>query len=114
MDNNLKTTQSGIARSRLLKLLLITMVALVVADGIISMFLVAQGLGHEGNPLLRAWIRNDAFLGIKLAGGLLAAFLLWNISKRYPRLSFAVTICAVMFYTVLVFWSIFIFLFAGV
>lgn len=85
------------------------MIALVVADGIISRFLVLRGFANEGNPFLRAWIDQDLFLSIKLAGAALAAIILWRVSTRFPHASFYITLFFVAGYTVLVLWSLLIF-----
>ena len=92
-----------------MRLLLGTLVALVVSDGLISRFLVEHGFAYEGNPFLQSWIGGDTFLVIKLVGAFLAALALWDIWKRHPKLSFITTLCFVILYTFLVFWSLFIF-----
>lgn len=94
---------------RLLSILLGTMIALVVADGLISQFLITNGLAREGNPFLQTWIHDDLFLGLKLAGSFLAALAIRGIHRNRPSLSFAITVCFVLFYTGLVFWSLIIF-----
>jgi len=103
------TTKSHADSPRLMSVLWGTMIALVVADGLISRFLVTTGLAREGNPLLQVWIHDDLFLGIKLAGAFFAALALWSIHKSHPNLSFIITLCFVVFYTGLVFWSLLIF-----
>ncbi|MFC1964282.1 DUF5658 family protein [Chloroflexota bacterium] len=89
--------------------LLGTLIALVVADGVVSEFLIREGLASEGNPFLQVWIVDDLFLAIKLLGAFLAAILLWNIHKRKPRVAFATTVFCLVSYTVIVGWSLFIF-----
>ncbi len=93
-----------------MRILLGTMIALVSADGVISRFLITNGLAREGNPFLEEWILDDIFLGLKFAGAFLAALALWIIYKRHPNSSFAITLCFVVLYTVIVFWSLHIFL----
>lgn len=102
-------TESNDSRLRLLSILLGTMIALVVADGVISRFLIANGLAREGNPLLQVWIHDELFLGLKLAGAFLAALGIRSIHRDHPNVSFAVAVCFVVFYTGLVFWSVIIF-----
>ena len=89
------------------------MVALVVADGVISRFLIARGLAEEGNVFLQFWIGHQSFLWIKLFGSFLAAFLLWRVRNNYPAIIFFVTVFFVVYYTVLVFWSLIIFVISG-
>ncbi len=95
-----------------IRILLGTLIALIVADGVISKFLVLNGIAREGNPFLQSWIIEDVFLAIKLLGAFLAAVVLWKLYERNPRLSLAVTICFVILYTFVVFWSLYIFLVA--
>ena len=97
------------SRLRLLSVLLGTMIALVVADGLISQYLIVNGLAREGNPLLQIWIHDELFLGLKLAGAFFAALAIRIIHKNRPNLSFSITLCFVVFYTGLVFWSLIIF-----
>ncbi len=107
---NLKIDETAFFGSRRLKLLLGTLIAVGVADGIISRFIIVEKrLAREVNPFVQAWIGEDAFLVIKLAGTCLAAIILWDVYKRLPRVSFICTVCCVAFYTVLVFWSLLIF-----
>lgn len=95
----------------LIRALLGTMAALVVADGIISQFLIKKGFAYEGNPLLRPLVGDDQFLTIKIAASFLATLALWCIYKRHPRLAFTVTLFFLLFYTIIVFWNLYIFLF---
>ena len=55
------------------RILLGTLVAAIVADGVITKFLVLNRLATEGNPFLQFWVGEDAFLVIKLLGGLLVS-----------------------------------------
>ncbi len=45
--------------------------AAVVADGLITKFLVHIGLAREANPFLSYWVGQDAFLVFKLVGAFL-------------------------------------------
>ncbi len=107
--DSLNHTKSYFARSRQMRLLIGTLAALVVSDGLISRFLVTNGLAREGNPFLQVWVGEDIFLVIKLVAAFLVAFVLWDIYKHHPRLSFISTVCFVIAYTVLVFWSLIVF-----
>jgi len=99
----LNSHESHFADSRRIRLLLGTMIALVVADGLISEFLITRGFAYEGNPLLQAWASQNF---IKLLGALLSALILWDIYKHYPRLSSITTLCLVTLYTIIVFWNV--------
>lgn len=105
----MKTSESYFAGRRRMRLLLGTLAALVVSDGLISKFLVAHGFAREGNPFLQTWVDEDMFLVIKIVAAFFVALILWDIYKRHPKLSFISTLCFVTFYTVIVFWSLFVF-----
>lgn len=92
--------------SRKIESVLATLVALVVADGIFSQFLIKYGLAREGNPFLRTFVEQDNFPPIKLAAALLCALILWDIYKTRPRLAMASSLSFVGLYTVLVYWNL--------
>lgn len=83
-----------------------TLVVLVVADGLITNFLVGNRLGVEGNPFLQSLVGSDGFLVLKAAGVLLSAFILWDIFKRQPKLAMISSLCFVVLYTGIVFWNL--------
>lgn len=97
---------------RYLKLLLTTLVCLVVADGLITEFLVSQHLGREGNPLLQSLVGTEEFLAIKLAGALLCALIIRNLYRKRPGMALAASLLFVLIYTLLLYWNI-SFLFGG-
>ncbi|MFC2060671.1 DUF5658 family protein [Chloroflexota bacterium] len=105
-----KAFKNYCAGNHQLRLLIGTLIALVVSDGLISRFLVTQGFGLEGNLLLQTWVIEEKFLVIKLVGALFAALVLWDIHKLNCRLAFISTLCLVISYTLIVFWNISIFL----
>ena len=104
----LKIFKNYFIGSHQLRLLLGILIALVVSDGLISNFLVSQGFGLEGNPLLQTWVGEGKFLVIKLVGALLAALVLWDIHKHNYKLAFISTLCFVISYTLIVYWNIFV------
>jgi len=106
---SLKISRSYWAGSYRIRLLLGTLIALVVSDGLVSKFLVTQRFAREGNPLLQIWVGQDIFLVIKLVGAFLAALVLWDIHKHNPKLSLISTSCFVISYTIIVFWSLYVF-----
>ncbi len=93
-----------------MKYLLLTLIGLIVSDGVISQFLVRYGLGREGNPFLQTFISGGNFLLVKLAGALLAAIILWDIHKKQPRVALISTMSFVVLYTGIVFWNLGVFL----
>lgn len=99
----LKSYLSGSYRIRIL---LGALFAAVVADGVITEFLVHNGLALEANPFLRVWIGRDAFLAFKVLGGLLASLYLYMLYRRRPRLSFYCSFCCLAAYTTIIFWNL--------
>ena len=97
-------------RLRRIEYLLGTLLSLVVADGLITQFLIRSGLGREGNPLLKVLVTEGDFLIIKMCAAILCVLILWNIARRLPRLIFIFSTCIVGVYTALVLWNVAVFL----
>jgi len=95
--------------NRFFYLLLIVLVALVVADGVITRFLIMHQLGVEANPFLKAWVRSDLLLVLKLAGAAVAAFILWRIYKMRPKVALVATLIFTAAYALLIIWNIIVF-----
>ena len=94
---------------RLLITLLITLVLLVISDGLVSQFLISHGLGREGNPFLMNWITEPYFIAIKISGAILCALILWDIYKHWSKVAmFAITVFLVL-YTGIILWNLFVF-----
>ena len=106
----MKTISTYFTGSRRMKYLLLTLIALVVSDGLISQFIVRHGLGREGNPFLQTFVSEGNFLLIKLAGALLCALILWNIYKTRPRVALISTLSFVILYTGILYWNLGVFL----
>ena len=100
-----------VTRIRRVEYLLGTLLSLVVADGLISQFLIKNGLGHEANPFLKVLVMENDFLIIKMCGAILCVIILWNIARRLPRLIFIFSTCFVGLYTAILFWNIAVYLF---
>jgi hypothetical protein len=98
------------ARLRRIEYLLGTLLSLVVADGLISQFLIRGGLGREGNLLLRVLVAENNFLIIKMCAAIICVIILWNIARRLPRLIFIFSACFVGVYTAILLWNIAVFL----
>ncbi len=96
------------AGSYQIRILLGSLLAAVVADGVITKYLVLNGFADEGNPFLRFWVGEDVFLTIKLLGGLLATLYLWSIYRRHPKLSIGFSSFFLTVYTFIVFWNVLI------
>jgi hypothetical protein len=88
-----------------MRYLLSTLIALVISDGLISIFLVRHGLGREGNPLLESLVGEPNFMVIKVVGALLCAIIMWDIYKRQPKIAMISTTCFVVLYAGILFWN---------
>ena len=99
--------------SRTVRYTLYTLFGIIVADGLISQFLVTGGYGSEGNPLLMSWVGGGSFLGIKISAAFLATLFLWIKYNARPRLVNTVAVAALAFYTAIVYWNLFAFLFTA-
>jgi len=111
--NALKVPKSFHIESRTVRYILYALFGVIVADGLISQFLVTGGHGLEANPFLRAWVGHGWFLVIKVGGAFLATLLLWINYNKKPRLVYTITVVFLVFYTVIVFWNLFVFLFTA-
>ena len=89
-----------------IRILIGSLFATVVADGIITRYLVSKGLATEGNPFLGDWVHNNAFYTLKIFGALLACIYLWFISRRHPTLSIAFTCLLLAAYVYIVLWNL--------
>ena len=100
--------RSYFAGSYQIRILVGSLLATIVADGIITEFLVFNGFAHEGNPFLQWWVLEDAFLTVKLLGGLLASLYLWDIYRRQPTV--AIYCCSLFLaaYTFIISWNLLI------
>ncbi|MFC1924095.1 DUF5658 family protein [Chloroflexota bacterium] len=97
------------AQRRTLMLLWGTLFSLVVADGVITDFVVSQRLAWESNPFLADWVGENGFLALKALGSLLAILILRDISRRHYRVALTVTCFFVFLYTLVVFWNVLVY-----
>ena len=88
-----------------MKYLLGLLVLLNIADGVLTNALIDLGIGREGNPLLVDVVGEPGFIAIKVLGALLAAFLLWDIYRRHPRLARVATTGCLVVYGGIVAWN---------
>jgi hypothetical protein len=97
---------------RNIEYLLGVLLSIIVADGIISQFLIEEGLGYEGNPFLKTLATDSNFLIIKMCGAIISVLILWNLAKRKPRLVLIFSSIVVFIYTAILFWNISIYIIA--
>jgi phosphoglycerol transferase MdoB-like AlkP superfamily enzyme len=94
------------SRSYKIRILIGSLFGAIVADGIITQFIIQKGLGKEGNPFLKYWVVEDKFLYIKILLGLLLALYLWNINRRHPKLSIYLSSIFLLGYTFILIWNL--------
>jgi hypothetical protein len=111
--NALKVPKVFRIESRTARYTLYALFGIIVADGLITQFLVTGGYGSEGNPFLEAWVSHGLFLAIKVSGAFLATLLLWINYNIKPRLVYTITVVFLAFYTIVVFWNLLVFLFTA-
>jgi hypothetical protein len=108
----LKIPKSFHIESRTVRYTLYALFCIVVADGLITQFLVTHGDIPELNPFLRALIGQwRLFLAIRVSGAFIATFLLWKNYNAKPRLVFTITVVALALYITIIFLNLFAFLF---
>jgi hypothetical protein len=111
--NALKVPKVFHIESRTVRYTFYALFCIIIADGLITKFLVVGGYALEVNPFLRAWVSQELFLAIKISGAFLATLLLWIKYNVKPRLVYTITVVFLAFYTAVVFWNLFAFLFTA-
>jgi hypothetical protein len=97
--------------SRKVRVTLYVLFATIIADGLLSQFLVTRGFGPETNPLLQSLVGTESFLPIKIAGGFLATTFLWIKYNATPKRVYTVIVVALGIYTLIVYWNLFVYFF---
>jgi hypothetical protein len=87
------------------KYLLALLVVLNVIDAFLTYFLVKFNLATEGNMFLENIVGEPLFFVIKIVGSFLAALILWDISRRHPKLAKSAILLSVTVYTLIVLWN---------
>lgn len=105
-DTNAKRKLPSIS---LMKWLLAALTILVIADGLITQFVVGAGIASEGNPIMQPIVDSSTFLFAKVVGALVCAFLLWDIFRRWAKLALISTSFLVVCYLAIVIWNLFVF-----
>ena len=108
MNELIETLRHNLAGSYRIRILLGSLLAAIVADGVITKFLVLNGFAYESNPVLHFWAGEDVFLIVKLLGGFLATFYLWGIYKWQPKVSICCSSFFLLAYTFIIFWNLLI------
>jgi len=96
-------TKFGMLRFRFVLLLLLS---LILADGVITEYIVYSGLGSELNPIMQQFLNEGHLIAIKIIGGFLCTFLLWDINRNNRAKAMVVSLLFIAFYTGVVYWNI--------
>ena len=97
--------------SRTVRYTLYVLFGIIVADGLLSQFLVTSGYGLEANPLMAPLVGGESFLAIKISAAFLVTLFLWIKYNTRPRRVYTVTVVALGLYTTIVYWNLFTFIF---
>jgi hypothetical protein len=106
--NALKVPKSFHIESRAARYTFYTLFCVIVADGLITEFLVNGGQASEVNPFMRVLLGQGWFLAVKVAGAFAATLLLWINYNARPRLVYTITAVFLAFYTIVVLWNLFV------
>jgi len=79
---------------------------LVVADGVVTNILIKKDLAWEGNPVLQGIAGGYGLIVVKIVGSLVAAWILWDIHRRNPRLAFWIAVAFDLIYAAIVVWNV--------
>lgn len=96
----------GLLNKRLFLILLGTLFALIVADGVVTQYLVVNDLAREANPLLAPWVAQNEFLLVKSLGALASIIILWSIYRRRASIASLAGIIFAVVYTGIVYWNV--------
>jgi len=102
-----------ISKSIRFRYVLLLLVGLVLADGIITEYLISSEIAWESNLLLRGFIACSNFMSIKIAGALLAAFFLIRINRHQPTMAKVTSWWSIAIYTAIVYWNIMVAVFCA-
>jgi len=95
--------------SRTVRYTLYVLFGIIVADGLLTQFLVTGGYGFEANPFMAPLVGGESFLAIKISAAFLATLLLWIKYNTRPKLVYTIAVVALGLYTTIVYWNLFAF-----
>lgn len=78
----------------------------VMADGFITNLVIRSNAGREGNGLLKGIAGTNNLIIVKLIGACLAVYLLYRISKKYPKLARYTTFTFLVLYALIDVWNL--------
>jgi hypothetical protein len=93
-------------RSRIFKDLSVVLVLLVLGDGVLTEYIIGCTLGQEANPFVSRFMETGSLIWLKALGALIAALMLWDISRRQPRVALVACCICVAIYTLILYWNL--------
>ena len=90
--------------------MLTILAVMVVTDGVLTNILIQKGIAREGNPVLVGIAGEASLVILKVAGAILASLVIWDISRRYPRVAFWTASIFLLVYTGIVAWNLYLLL----
>jgi hypothetical protein len=85
---------------------LLLLSALVMADGVITEFIINSGRGWESNPFMSGLLPTGWFLPVKMAGSLLVVLIMASVYRQQPKMAVVASWIFVAVYTGIVYWNI--------
>ena len=86
--------------------MLMLLAGLMLADGLITEYLVVSGLALEGNPFMQGPLTGGYFMPVKIAGAWLSALILASIHRHTPKIAAVVAWMFIAVYAGIVYWNI--------
>jgi hypothetical protein len=85
---------------------LMLLAGLMLADGLITEYLVNSGIASEGNPFMQGPLAGGYFMPVKIIGTWLSTLILASIHHHNPRIAAAVAWVFIVVYTITIYWNI--------
>lgn len=101
-----RVSNTLLSKIRQARYLLCLLCSLVVADAVISNFIVRSGLGTEGNPFIQSIVGQTSFVFLKISAAFLSSLILWKIFKQHHRLGLVNIVLFVALYTAIIWWNL--------
>ena len=89
-----------------LKILWLLLFIFIVADGLLTNYLVNNNLAREANYLLSDFAGTSSLIVMKIVGGLVVILLLWHISTKKYTLAKVASSLFVVSYGLIVSWNV--------
>ena len=89
-----------------MKYLFILLGGLEIWDGLITHWVVRNGLVQEANPFIRSIVMDGNFLLLKITGVFLCVLILWGMYRHAPRVTTITTLSIVLFYGAVTLWNL--------